>query len=74
MGGNGHLPNPLLEYRKRADFSYVPRIYGLEGHKGPKALSDGDMGARGGQGALAPTPPLEHENVLISVTYPGFLD
>ena len=30
------------------------------------------MGARGGQGALAPTPPLEFENVLISVTYPGF--
>ena len=34
-GGNGHLPHPLLEFKKRADFSDVPRIYGQEGHKGP---------------------------------------
>ena len=45
--------------------------FGIEGHKGPRHFLVGGMGARGEQGALAPTPPLEYENVLISVTYPG---
>ena len=55
-GGNGHLPHPLLEFKKRADFSDVPRIYRQEGHKGPRYFLVGDRGASGGgQRALAPS-------------------
>ena len=45
-----------------------------KGHKGPMHFLVEGMGARGGQGALAPMPLLEYENVLISVTYPGCMD
>ena len=37
-----------------------------------KAFSGEGHGRPWGQGALAPTPPLEYENGLISVADPGF--
>ena len=47
-------------------------IFWNRGAQGTKAFSGEGHGRPWGQGALAPTPPLEYENGLISVADPGF--
>ena len=56
-GGQGALAsNPHPEYNACADFSGVPRIYILEGHKGPGIFWWETWAPVGAQGALPPHP------------------
>ena len=74
-GGQGALAsNPHPEYNACADFSGVPRIYILEGHKGPGIFWWGTLAPVGGGKGHLPHPFLECKNVLSSVADPGFLD